>query len=569
VVNDSVYVFTAGGHVFSFNRTTGVQNWESVIADFSGVPEGTPAYGNGKLFIPTSDSRILAFDTLTGKELWNDSVETNSNYDYGPLLTPVLYDSGMVYFGQRFASSPGNWSPGKYYCYTEDGTEVWNRNCTHGNNSYYGSGATVLGDYLIFGGEDGYLTSLYKTNGSLVDEINISAGSIHSTVAYDEESKRLFISTTDGYCISIGVNSDGTFNASSLLKSDAFGIQSISTPAIYNGRVYLGTGTFLASGQLLCLNSMDLSEIWRFGTNGSITASPVISTAYDDGDGEVYIYFTTGTSIGSGRLYCLKDNATNTRMDSEEWYFEPESAKNRQTLQGVALVDGWLYYGNDAGYLFGLTAGSVESDTATLSFDSPSTSVIEGQATEIRIVADVLPDGLSGYNLTVTLDDPSIAEIVGISYPSWVTISENSSLPGSLVYLAALDGEDAVQPGAEGTVLSTLTVSGKDMGSTNLSIGINRLDDDEGYHIEPTPATGDVEVILFTLPDQETSPRDLDGDGLYEDLTDNGEFSFVDVVAYFHNIDWIDENLPTEYFDFNRNGRIDFDDIVDMFQMLE
>jgi PKD repeat protein len=118
-------------------------------------------------------------------------------------------------------------------------------------------------------------------------------------------------------------------------------------------------------------------------------------------------------------------------------------------------------------------------------------------------------------------------------------------------------------------VLSTLTVSGKDMGSTNLSIGINRLDDDEGYHIEPTPATGEVKVILFTLPDQETSPRDLDGDGLYEDLTGNGEFSFVDVVAYFHNIDWINENLPTEYFDFNRNGRIDFDDIVDMFQMLE
>jgi PKD repeat protein len=208
-------------------------------------------------------------------------------------------------------------------------------------------------------------------------------------------------------------------------------------------------------------------------------------------------------------------------------------------------------------------------DTPTLSFDSASSSVIEGQETEIGIIADILPDGLSGYNLTVTLDDPSVAEIVGISYPSWVNITENSSLPGSSVYLTALDGNDVIQAGAEDVVLATLTVSGKDVGLANLSIEVTRMDDDAGYQIEPTLTTGEVEVTLFTLPDQENSARDLDGDGLYEDLTGNGEFSFVDIVVYFHNIEWIDENLPTEYFDFNDNGRIDFDDIVDMFQILE
>jgi hypothetical protein len=280
----------------------------------------------------------------------------------------------------------------------------------------------------------------------------------------------------------------------------------------------------------------------------------------------VYIYFTT--NIDNGRVYCLKDNATNTRMDAEEWYFEPESSKNEYTLQGVALVDGWLYYGNDASYLFGLTAGSSEPETPTLSFDSASTSVIEGQETEIRIIADVLPDGLAGYNLTVTLDDSSVAEIVGVSYPSWVTVTENSSLPGSSVYLAALDGDNAVQPGAEDVVLATLTVSGKDMGSANLSIVVNRLDDDEGYHIESELASGTVEVISIPIPGQTASPKDLNGDGLYEDLTGDGTFSFTDVEVFFHQMDWIDENLPTEYFDFNGNGRIDFDDIVDLFQMV-
>jgi PKD repeat protein len=40
------------------------------------------------------------------------------------------------------------------------------------------------------------------------------------------------------------------------------------------------------------------------------------------------------------------------------------------------------------------------------------------------------------------------------------------------------------------------------------------------------------------------------------------------VEVFFHQMDWIDENLPTEYFDFNGNGRIDFDDIVDLFQLV-
>jgi PKD repeat protein len=230
----------------------------------------------------------------------------------------------------------------------------------------------------------------------------------------------------------------------------------------------------------------------------------------------------------------------------------------------------WKAFADKSNYpVFQWQVTSPVPDTPVIGFGPESASVIESRTTEIDVTVSSLPEGLSGYNLTVTVDDPAIADITGISYPSWVTVTENSSLPGSPVYLAALDGGENIQPGAEDVVLATLTVSGKDMGLANLSIGVHRLDDDEGYRIEPELATGEVEVTLFTLPDQDNSPRDLDGDGLYEDLTGNGEFSFVDIVAYFHNIDWIDDNLPTEFFDFNKNGRIDFDDIVDMFQMLD
>jgi PKD repeat protein len=51
-------------------------------------------------------------------------------------------------------------------------------------------------------------------------------------------------------------------------------------------------------------------------------------------------------------------------------------------------------------------------------------------------------------------------------------------------------------------------------------------------------------------------------------MTGDGSFSFVDVEVFFHQMDWIEDNLPVGDFDLNSNGRIDFDDIVDMFQML-
>ncbi|AAM07636.1 cell surface protein [Methanosarcina acetivorans C2A] len=229
---------------------------------------------------------------------------------------------------------------------------------------------------------------------------------------------------------------------------------------------------------------------------------------------------------------------------------------------------------NAAGMDFELKTDYIEvseasGSTVTLYFDPESSSVAENESTEINLVASNFPEGFSGYNLTIAIDDPAVAEIVDIEYPTWALITENSSLPWTSIYLKAVDGEDTVKEGGTDVVLATLTVSGKEKGSANLSIGVDRLDDDSGETIEPEFLTGKIEVTLLSpLPDQEYAPKDLNGDGLYEDLTGNGEFSFVDIVAYFHNMDWIEENMPVEYFDFNGNGRIDFDDVVDMFAMI-
>ncbi|WP_231593713.1 PKD domain-containing protein [Methanosarcina siciliae] len=282
-----------------------------------------------------------------------------------------------------------------------------------------------------------------------------------------------------------------------------------------------------------------------------------------NGDAPITVNFTDqSTGSPTSWSWDFGDGTNSTEQNPVHTYASAGSYTVNLTVENAAGTDfelkiDYIEVSEDSG------------STVTLYFDPESASVAENESAEINLVASNFPAGLSGYNLTVTLDDPTVAEIVDIEYPSWALITENSTLPGASIYMKTVDLEDAVQEGAADVMLATLTVSGKEKGSANLSIGVKRLEEDSGDSIEPGFLTGTIEVtILSPLPDQEYAPKDLNGDGLYEDLTGNGEFSFVDIVAYFHNMDWIEENMPVEYFDFNGNGRIDFDDVVRMFAMI-
>jgi PKD repeat protein len=73
---------------------------------------------------------------------------------------------------------------------------------------------------------------------------------------------------------------------------------------------------------------------------------------------------------------------------------------------------------------------------------------------------------------------------------------------------------------------------------------------------------------LPVFPDYTNPPTDPNHDGLYEDATGDGKVDFDDVVAYYDNMDWIEQNAPVSLFDYNKNSIIDFDDIVLLYNML-
>jgi PGF-pre-PGF domain-containing protein len=339
VVDDLVYVATADNTVYAISKNTGDIEWNTSTSG-NGFLLSTPAYGNGLIFVPTKDGYIYALDADDGDEEWHVKVSDKQ------LNTPVKYDDHRIYFGDCATSGIGSSGNGTYYCYDDDGNECWTRVSTSGSG-YYWAGAAIKGDYLVYGDDGSHLTSVDKDNGDTIDEIDVSdvfdidVDEIRSSVLYHDG--KVYFTSKDGYCFSIGFNS-GSFDTDSTYKKNIG--KSTSTPVIYKDRLYAGN-----ENGLICLDSSDLSEIWLYDTDEEVQSSPALSSHYDAGNGDIYIYFTTNAE--DGKIYCLKDHEGNTGPQME-WLYG-ESGKTDWSLAGVAISDGWLYYGTDQKYLFGLT----------------------------------------------------------------------------------------------------------------------------------------------------------------------------------------------------------------------
>lgn len=134
---------------------------------------------------------------------------------------------------------------------------------------------------------------------------------------------------------------------------------------------------------------------------------------------------------------------------------------------------------------FFLTAISLGSATSLIADDA--TIADPGTTVMIDILLDEASGGLSGYNITVELDNPGIADIVEVSYPSWATIHENSYLPSDDCWIMAVDLSSNVEGGSTDILLATVTIRGDGAGSTNLLVSPVQIDDDTGGVISTDP----------------------------------------------------------------------------------
>jgi len=105
------------------------------------------------------------------------------------------------------------------------------------------------------------------------------------------------------------------------------------------------------------------------------------------------------------------------------------------------------------------------------------------------IILNSAPDGLSGYNITIQLTNPDIADIIAVDFPSWAQLPKNGTLPADSVWCSAVD-----LSGDSGTVditLVNISVKAITAGDTNITVIATRVEDRIGgrYYPEIREAT--------------------------------------------------------------------------------
>jgi len=101
-----------------------------------------------------------------------------------------------------------------------------------------------------------------------------------------------------------------------------------------------------------------------------------------------------------------------------------------------------------------------------------SGSVPVGSTTTIPIILDQSPDNLGYVNISLSISNPSVAQITGISYPDFQNwIHYNTSFPaGSMSFKEQTLSTSSYIPATSGLQLATITVQGLQPGTVSINV---------------------------------------------------------------------------------------------------
>jgi len=222
------------------------------------------------------------------------------------------------------------------------------------------------------------------------------------------------------------------------------------------------------------------------------------------------------------------------------------------------------------------------TDETTVSLNPNEQTVTAGDNVTHEIVVTDLDNGLSSYNVTVTLPDTESATITGASVERESGFGDEViSEDGSSVDLERALGDDTYEATDE-IVLGEVTIDiAEDAGSGPVEDAAETVEvtfedtllgdlDNEAYDSTTEPATLEV-VTELPAPDLTGNGQpatDTTGDGKLNDLDGSGEFSINDVQIFFENLDSeaIQENQ--EQFDFAEDDSVGIGDVQVLFEQL-
>jgi|GEM_PF-644705 len=195
-------------------------------------------------------------------------------------------------------------------------------------------------------------------------------------------------------------------------------------------------------------------------------------------------------------------------------------------------------------------------------------SAAVGETVAIPIGLTAAPRGLSRYEIAVSLGNPGVARIEGVSFALFDNLQKRVELlpGGDVVIFSGVDLRGEVSPGDErrNITLAFIRLRALARGESAIQVEVREMVDDHGDPLHPATRDGELTVKWrYCYLDGHTY-QDLDGDGLCEDLNNNSQLDFDDAVQLALHIDQLALAGGEQYFDFNGNGRLDFDDAVQL-----
>ncbi len=164
----------------------------------------------------------------------------------------------------------------------------------------------------------------------------------------------------------------------------------------------------------------------------------------------------------------------------------------------------------------------------------PEAQARVGGSTDVALVLDTAPYGVSGFDLVVTLDGDGVAQVAEVLTPEYgVALGEVVS--EYQAHIRAADVADLIGQGDTQVVLGWVKVKGVGVGSTKVNVRALRMDDDRGVPVKPAPGSGTV-IVLNVPPAVELAPAGTIEEGqpfsASGSFTDAGEDTWTATVDY-------------------------------------
>jgi hypothetical protein len=281
---------------------------------------------------------------------------------YGQANSPIKQYGNYIYFGIY----DGVRSYYQYDITASSAATGLTQFTPNGGNDFYWAGATEVTisnvKYVIFGSDQEYLYLVPEGNGFATARLSYN---LKQNIA-SADKVRSTISQADGYIYFTSDDSKAKpveshlwrIQISSLLNASGspnLGFatikgNSVSTPTIFNGVVYVGYYNESGTNGVYAATINKYTHGFDSSATGSIYTVPTATYNYVQSsivvnrtNGTNYLYFVSGAKTGAGKCYCISHVPSSTSVVAANSVWTTDA---NYTVQGITAGDGFLVYGS-------------------------------------------------------------------------------------------------------------------------------------------------------------------------------------------------------------------------------